>query len=146
MVLDSSAVVAILLDEPEKPALAQVIAIAFDPAMSVASLVECSIVVGRRAGAAGLTELDRILHDAGIRFVPVDLDQACAAREAWVYGKGNSPAGLNFGDCFSYALARTMDRPLLFKGGDFTRTDVRSVAWTSGAAGVRRAGPPSRAG
>lgn len=65
-------------------------------------------------------------RETGIRHVPVDTVQALAARRAWVrFGKGNSPAGLNFGDCFSYALAWTLERPLLFKGGDFTRTDVR---------------------
>lgn len=63
-----------------------------------------------------------------MRCVPVDLPQAMAARQAWMrYGKGNSPAGLTFGDCFSYALAATTGRPLLFKGGDFTRTDVRAA-------------------
>jgi ribonuclease VapC len=147
MVVDSSAIVAILLDEPERTSFVRVVDAADDAVMSTASSLECAIVAHRRLGHAGIEQLDRLLLHLRIRFVPVDLDQAFAAREAWVrYGKGNSPAGLNFGDCFSYALARTMDRPLLFKGGDFTRTDVRSVAWTSGAAGVRRAGPPSRAG
>lgn len=85
--------------------------------------------MGRQGGRQGIDDLDDLLREAGVRYVPVDLHQALAARRAWVrYGKGNSPAGLNFGDCFSYALARTLDRPLLFKGGDFTRTDVRAAA------------------
>ncbi|MBB4660756.1 type II toxin-antitoxin system VapC family toxin [Conexibacter arvalis] len=128
MVVDSSAIIAILLDEPEKCRFVRLVAAAREPSISAASLLECAIVMHRRAGATGFAQLDGIVHDTGIRCIPVDLDQALAARRAWVrYGKGNSPAGLNFGDCFSYALARTMDRPLLFKGGDFTRTDVRAA-------------------
>lgn len=128
MVVDSSAIVAILLEEPEQRAFARVIRADPDPVASVASLVECSIVMHRRDGPMGLARLDQLLRKAGIRHVPVDVEQALAARRAWVrFGKGNSPAGLNFGDCFSYALARTLERPLLFKGGDFTRTDVTVV-------------------
>jgi len=126
MVVDSSAVVAILLDEPEAGEFSRLLARCDAPAMSAASLLECSIVMSRRGGRHGIDDLDDLLDAAGVRCHPVDLHQALAARRAWVrFGKGNSPAGLNFGDCFSYALARTLDRPLLFKGGDFTRTDVR---------------------
>lgn len=126
MVVDSSAVIAILLDEPEAVPFSVAIGRAAGALISAASLLECSMVMYRQGGARGLDDLDDLLHDSRIRCVPVDVTQALAARTAWVrFGKGNSPAGLNFGDCFSYALARTMDRPLLFKGGDFTRTDVR---------------------
>lgn len=126
MVVDNSAIVAMLLTEPEHEEFFRLVGEAAELATSVASVLECSIVMHRRAGAQGLAALDELIEDIGIRCVPVDYTQAIAARRAWVrYGRGNSPAGLNFGDCFSYALARTMDRPLLFKGGDFTRTDVR---------------------
>lgn len=129
MVIDSSAVVAILLGEQDSFVLSSRLVSAADPVISVASLLECSIVMHKRDRAGGVIRLDRLLRRTGIRCVPVDLRQTLAARRAWVrYGRGNSPAGLNFGDCFSYALARTMDRPLLFKGGDFTRTDVRAAA------------------
>ena len=129
MVVDSSAIVAILLGEPEQETFFHSIATAADPATSVASVLESSIVMHRRAGASGLARVDRLVCASGLRCIPVDLPQALLARRAWVrYGKGNSPAGLNFGDCFSYALASTLDRPLLFKGGDFTRTDVRVAA------------------
>ncbi|ADB48749.1 type II toxin-antitoxin system VapC family toxin [Conexibacter woesei] len=126
MVVDSSAVVAILLDEEDATELSATLTDVDDPLLSAASLLECSIVMHKNSGVVGLRDLDDLLQETRIRCVPVDLTQALAARRAWVrFGKGNSPAGLNFGDCFSYALARTMDRPLLFKGGDFTRTDVR---------------------
>nr|WP_201447110.1 type II toxin-antitoxin system VapC family toxin [Conexibacter woesei] len=124
--MDSSAVVAILLDEEDATELSATLTDVDDPLLSAASLLECSIVMHKNSGVVGLRDLDDLLQETRIRCVPVDLTQALAARRAWVrFGKGNSPAGLNFGDCFSYALARTMDRPLLFKGGDFTRTDVR---------------------
>lgn len=126
MVLDSSAVVAILDDEPEAAAFSELLAAARDPVLSTASVFECSMVMHGRHGIRGVEVLDDLLHDAGIRCANVDLEQALAAREAWLrFGKGRSVARLNFGDCFSYALARTLDRPLLYKGADFARTDVR---------------------
>jgi ribonuclease VapC len=93
--------------------------------ISAASFVESSIVIAARFGAAGLSDLDRLVERAGIETVAVDLQQARAAREAFMrFGKGRHPAGLNFADCFSYALARTLGEPLLFKGEDFARTDI----------------------
>lgn len=128
MVVDSSAIVAMLLGEPDGQTFRMALVDVEDPVLSVASLLESSIVMYRRAGIRGVDGLDALRRDMRLRSVRVDLDQTLAARRAWVrYGKGNSPAGLNFGDCFSYALARTLDRPLLFKGGDFTRTDVRAA-------------------
>lgn len=128
MVLDSSAVVAILVDEPEAVEFAELLAEADDPVLSAASLSECSIVMHKSAGMEGIADLDDLLIDAGIRCADVDLDQALAARDAWLrFGKGQSPARLNFGDCFSYALAVTLARPLLFKGADFGQTDLRSA-------------------
>lgn len=126
MVLDSSAVVAILADEPESAEFSELLAEAEDPVLSAASLCECTIVMHKTGGLEGVVDLDDLLFDAGIRCAAVDLEQALAAREAWLrFGKGQSPARLNFGDCFSYALAATLDRPLLFKGRDFEQTDVR---------------------
>lgn len=125
MVVDSSAIVAILLDEPEKLEFLRALSSADDPVVSTVSIVECSLVMFRRLRRDGLRRLDAALSANGIRSVPVDLRQAHAARSAWIrFGRGNSPARLNFGDCFSYALAHTLGRPLLFKGGDFLRTDV----------------------
>jgi len=93
--------------------------------MSAATLFECSMVAHRRVGSRGLERLDGLVLAAGIRIAAVDVVQAHTARDAWLhYGKGNGSAGLNFGDCFSYALAKTTGRPLLFKGEDFAQTDV----------------------
>jgi ribonuclease VapC len=124
MVLDTSALVAILRGEPEHERFVELLATSEDPLMSAATLLECSIV--QFGVEEGIADLDDLRRTAGIRCVAVDEAQALAAREAWMhYGKGRSPAGLNFGDCFSYALAKTQDRPLLFKGDDFGKTDVR---------------------
>lgn len=125
MVVDSSALVAIVLEEPDADLFARTIKRAEDPLLSTVSFVESAMVLFGRLGEAGLQQLDRFVVESDLFCVTVDLRQAQAAREAWrKFGKGNSPARLNFGDCFSYALARTFDRPLLFKGGDFLRTDV----------------------
>jgi ribonuclease VapC len=123
MVVDTSALVAILQGEPEANAFADLLAHAADPLISAATLFECSIVQAK--SRHGLENLDDLLLTAGIRVAAVDVTQAHAAREAWLrYGKGNGSARLNFGDCFSYALAMTTGRPLLFKGDDFAQTDV----------------------
>jgi ribonuclease VapC len=128
MVLDTSAIVAILRDEPECAEFADLLAAAKDPLISAATLLECSIVLHAKAGDEGIADLDDLLRTAGVRCVAVDHAQALGARTAWMrFGKGRSPAKLNYGDCFSYALAVTMDRPLLYKGEDFAHTDVRSA-------------------
>ena len=94
-------------------------------AMSVATLVEVSIVIESRYGAEGLRDLDLFVGRAGIELVPVDLEQAHEARRAFSrYGRGRHAAGLDFGDCFAYALARSRGEPLLFKGADFSHTDI----------------------
>ena len=125
MVIDSSALVAILQDEPERRSFNRAIEAADRRAMSVASFVETSIVIESRIGPDGIRALDLFIAKAGIELVPVDVDQAHVARTAIRdYGKRRHPAGLNFGDCFAYALAKTLDEPLLFKGTDFTLTDV----------------------
>lgn len=125
MVVDTSAVVAILQREPERDRFADVLAGANDPLISAATLFECSIVMHRRGGDRAVERLDELLLSAGVRCVALDISHVHAAREAWThFGKGRSPAALNFGDCFSYALATTTGRPLLFKGDDFAQTDV----------------------
>ncbi len=125
MVLDTSAIAAVLLGEPERDRFIAVLADAEDPLISAATLVEVSIVMQAKLGDEGLGDLDDLLAAATVRAVAVDAAQAYLAREAFArFGKGRAPAGLNFGDCFSYALARGMERPLLFKGDDFSRTDI----------------------
>jgi len=128
MVIDASALLAILLEESDNELITR--ALKRDPRrfMSVASFLEASIVLERRYGADGVSKLDQLIAASEIELVPVDVDQAYAARTAFrVYGKGRHPARLNFGDCFTYALAITMVEPLLFKGNDFTKTDVAQV-------------------
>lgn len=122
MILDSSAVVAILRGEPESDDFRRLIQLAGAVAISAATLVEVSMVVGPERQAV----LDRFLAAAGATIVPVDDEQAAVARRAAIaYRRGSgSPAKLNFGDCFSYALASVTGRPLLCKGGDFVHTDV----------------------
>jgi ribonuclease VapC len=126
MVIDTSALLAILQDEPERRRFNESIEAADSRVMSVATFVEVSIVVDSRHGAEGLRELDQFVDRAGIGLVPVDVEQARIARAAFGrFGKGRHPAGLNYGDCFSYALAHVLEEPLLFKGDDFSRTDIR---------------------
>ena len=96
--------------------------------MSAVSYAEASIVLVARRGVGTESELDRMLYEASVAIVPLSVTQAKMAREAFVrFGKGRHPARLNFGDCFSYALARQKDEPLLFKGDDFTHTDVKRI-------------------
>jgi ribonuclease VapC len=126
MVIDTSAIVAIALDEPEAAAFEE--RIVDDPVrlISAATVLEAAIVLESRLGEAGGREFDLWLLKVGADIVPVDADQIAAARRAWRrFGKGRHPAGLNYGDCFSYALAFSRGEPLLFKGEDFTRTDLR---------------------
>ena len=125
MVIDTSAVLAILQDEPERRRFAESIEAADTRWMSAATWVESSLVVEARYGSDGLRDFDRLMERIAVEIVPVDLEQARAAREAFRrFGKGRHPAGLNFGDCFSYALARMLGEPLLFKGTDFSQTDL----------------------
>lgn len=125
MVLDTSALLAILQDEPERRSFNEAIEAAESRSLSVASWVEASVVVEARFGAAGLRHLDRLVARAEIELVAVDREQAELAREAFSrFGKGRHRAGLNYGDCFSYALARVLGEPLLCKGDDFRHTDL----------------------
>jgi ribonuclease VapC len=125
MVLDTSAILAILQDEPERRKFNEAIEAAETRSLSTASFDECSMILESRFGSDAVRDLDLFLAKAQITLVPVDADQADLARRAFrEYGKGRHPAGLNFGDCFSYALARALDEPLLFKGNDFIKTNV----------------------
>jgi ribonuclease VapC len=125
MVLDTSALLAILQDEPERRAFNEAIEAAGSRLLSVASYVETSMVIESRHGAEGLRDLDLVVDRAQIELVAVDVEQGRVACRAFSrFGKGRHPAGLNYGDCFAYALASTRGEPLLFKGGDFSATDV----------------------
>lgn len=125
MVIDTSALLAILGDEPERRAFTTALEDADRRLLSTASLVEASLVIATRYGLEGLRDLDQLVAKAEMELVPVDAEQAAEARSGFLrYGKGRHPAGLNFGDCFAYALARVEGEPLLFKGTDFSRTDV----------------------
>jgi ribonuclease VapC len=125
VVVDTSAVVAILLGEPERDRFIALLGDADDPLISAATLAEASIVMLAKHGDEGVSDLDRLLGAAAVRCVAVDETQARVARDAFArYGKGRAPAGLNFGDCFSYALAKVSGRPLLYKGADFAQTDA----------------------
>lgn len=129
MILDTSALLAVLLGEPDASRFEKAIATGTPCRMSVASVLEAAIVVESRGGIAAGRELDALLENAGIELVPVTTGHLEAARRAWRrFGKGNHPARLNFGDCFAYALAVDMQEPLLFKGEDFARTDLEA-AW-----------------
>ena len=128
MVIDSSAIVAILLNEADAADIAQAIESNSQRLLSAANLLEASIVIENRKGEAGGRELDLLIYRAAIEIVAVDQEQAQLARIAWRrFGKGRHPAGLNYGDCFAYALARTRQLPLLFQGDDFSRTDIDIV-------------------
>ncbi len=124
-VLDSSALIAILLQEPEALPFSQAIAADDTNLLSAASLVETAIVIESRKGEDGARDLDLLIHRGGIEIVPVSAEHAEIARAAWRrFGKGRHSANLNYGDCFAYALAKATGETLLFKGNDFAATDI----------------------
>lgn len=126
MVIDTSAIVAILTGEPEGGEMLDLIAAAGKRLMSAFSAVECAVVIESKKGPMGVRELDLFLHESGVEVVVMDLDQVALAREAYRrFGKGRHAAKLNLGACCSYALSPRSGEPLLFKGNDFTMTDVR---------------------
>jgi ribonuclease VapC len=128
VVIDSSALVAILLDEPDSDSLRFAIADDETRLISAATLLEASLVIERYKSEAGGRDLDLLVSKLAMEVMPVDADQVSEARRAWRrFGRGRHPAGLNYGDLFSYALSRTTGEPLLFKGEDFARTDVARV-------------------
>lgn len=128
MVIDSSAILAILLGEPE--AAEFVARLNADPMrlISAVSALEAGMVIHVRKGPLGVAEFENFLAQAQIDIVPFDAAQSRLGRDAFCrFGRGNHPAGLNFGDCASYALALSSGEPLLYKGNDFAQTDVPGV-------------------
>lgn len=127
--VDTSALIAILQDEDEAAHFMAIIAASSTRLMSATTVLEASLVIAGRGGTAALAELDQFVDRTPLEVVPFDYRLAVIARDAFLrYGKGRHPAALNFGDCASYALAKSRDVPLLFKGDDFSRTDVRAAA------------------
>jgi ribonuclease VapC len=128
MIVDTSALLALILNEPESPRFIAAIESAATKRMSAASYVEAAIYVDRNGDEIGRAMLDTLLAKFSIRIEPVTAEQALLARQGFVlFGKGRHKAGLNFGDCFSYALAKAYREPLLFKGADFGHTDLETV-------------------
>ncbi len=130
IVIDSSAIVAILRNEPEKRALSEIVVSADVCYMSAATLLETRIVLFRRFGEGAELAIDAFVENLGVKIIDVTRETADIAFDAFRhYGKGmGHAASLNFGDCFSYALAKQMDLPLLYKGNDFPQTDIPSAA------------------
>ena len=128
LVVDTSAAVAIVLGEPGSEELLVRLEAALARLMSAAIRVELGIVIEARLWPAGQDVVDRFLRDAKIDIVPVDADLAARAMSGWRrYGKGRHPAGLNFGDCFTYALAERTGHPVLCTGDDFAATDIAVI-------------------
>ena len=125
MILDTSALLAVLFREPEAPHYARLIHDADRCLISAGSYLELSIVIERQAEPEADRQCEMFFRRAGIVIEPFTVEQAHIARQAFHdFGKGRHPAGLNFGDCFAYALARITGEPLLFKGEDFKKTDI----------------------
>ncbi|TGD98983.1 type II toxin-antitoxin system VapC family toxin [Methylobacterium nonmethylotrophicum] len=125
MILDTSALVAILYREPEAEAFVRRIHAAETCRMSVATWVELALVVESQLGPDGMRQAEAFLNRAGIVIEPLTLEHGELARQGFLdFGKGRHRAGLNYGDCFAYALAKATGEPLLFKGNDFTQTDI----------------------
>ena len=126
VVIDTSALLAILLGEPERGKLLQLLSESETRLLSAANALETAMVVESRRGEAAGRELDLFLHRTKIEIVAVDEEQFSITRFAWrKFGRGRHPAALNFGDCFAYALTKTSSEPLLAKGDDFRRTDLQ---------------------
>ncbi|TBW38013.1 type II toxin-antitoxin system VapC family toxin [Siculibacillus lacustris] len=125
MIVDTSALIAVLCREPEARAFVERIHTTDVCRISVANLLELHMVVERQLGPEGARQVDAVLGRAGVVAEPVTLEHGEFARRAFLdFGKGRHPAGLNIGDCFAYALAKANGEPLLFKGDDFSRTDI----------------------
>ena len=126
MVIDSSALVAILRREPEEQDFRNAIKLASSRLLSTPTRVEAGIVALGRRGEAGLEQMQALLEGLKVETVPLSADHARLAIDSFRrFGKGRHPAGLNYGDCFSYALAKATGEPLLFKGDDFSQTDIK---------------------
>jgi ribonuclease VapC len=125
VIIDSSALLAIFLGEAERDQFLAAIIRASSRSISVANVLETTMVLESRKGEVAGKQLDLFIRDAGIQIIGVDVVQLELARSAFrLYGKGRHPAALNFGDCFAYALAKVLGEPLLAKGNDFLRTDI----------------------
>jgi len=128
IVVDSSALIAIYFNEPEKASFALAVVSVDAPCIGAPNFLEASMVAETRHGEAGCRELDRIAANLGLEIVPFDASHIQGARDAFRrFGKGRHRAGLNFGDVFSYALAKERGLPLLYKGADFAQTDIVSA-------------------
>jgi ribonuclease VapC len=128
MIIDTSAIIAILFDEDDAMSYAKAITAADSCRMSAATFVETAIVVEAQTRNNGGRQLDALIRRAGIVIEPVTEEQAHIARQAFIdFGKGRHAAGLNYGDCFSYALSKASREPLLFKGKDFAKTDLSAA-------------------
>jgi len=128
VIVDTSVIVGILGKEPGWERHNTMIVTARRPRMSVVNALEATMVTESRGGAAAGMEFDRYVERMGIELEPVTIEQLASARYAWRrFGKGNHPAGLNIGDCVAYALSDVTREPLLFKGDDFAKTDVRNA-------------------
>lgn len=128
MIIDTSAVLAILFAEDDAERYAEAIATAQVRLISAANYLEAGVVVDNQIGAAAGRQLDAMISRAEISIETVTREQADIARQAYLdFGKGNHAAGLNFGDCFAYALSKSTGLPLLFKGNDFSKTDLASA-------------------
>jgi ribonuclease VapC len=128
MIVDSSALLTILLGGPQAPAMLDALVDAEHPRMSVANWLEVAMLIEERGGRLASLRFDEFFRASGIELMPVDAAQAAAARTAWRYfGRHRHSARLNFGDCFAYALAKETNKPLLFQGEDFSRTDIVSA-------------------
>jgi ribonuclease VapC len=134
IVLDTSAVIAIVFDEPERSDFADILARNTEVVMSAASLYEASLVAAaKKRNPAASALVDKFMRDMKVQVIPFEHADVVGAREAYFdFGKGFHRAGLNFGDCFAYALSKSMNAPLLFKGNDFSRTDI-VAAWKPAA-------------
>lgn len=128
MIVDTSAVLAILFEEDDAELYARAIAAAESRRISAATFVETGVVVDAQTNEQGSRQFDAFIRRAGITIEAVSEEQAHIARQAYSdFGKGRHPAGLNFGDCFAYALSKAVGEPLLFKGNDFSKTDIISA-------------------
>jgi ribonuclease VapC len=130
VIIDTSALVAILDQEPEADRVVRTLASASERTLSAANLVEAGIVMQARRGDDGARDLDLLLAKLRVDIAAVTASQADIARKAFRrYGRARHPANLNFGDCFAYALAKDKSAPLLFKGNDFGQTDVMVASY-----------------
>lgn len=128
MVVDTSVIMAILLEERDAARFLEILVAADGPVMAAPSLLEASIGMQARHGDQGIRDLDALITRLGIRIVPFGEDEAKLARLAFrQFGKGRHPASLNFGDCIAFAVAQSRGLPLLFKGNDFALTGIRGV-------------------